>query len=249
MTDPQLEIRNPKSEIRNLPSHLAIIMDGNGRWARARDLPRLKGHKAGAEALRPIVIECANLKLDALTVYSFSTENWARSDEEVMGLMSLYVQYLVSERPLFMDNNVRFKHIGNRDGLPAEVLEQLDALAELTAGHTGMTFVLALNYGSREEIARAARSIAEQVKAGTLDPADITPDTVAAHLDTADLPDPDLLIRTSGELRLSNYLLWQLSYAEFYITDLHWPGFTVDELHKAFAAFAGRQRRFGAVVS
>ncbi len=237
-----------KSEIQNQPRHLAIIMDGNGRWAKARGLHRLKGHKAGAEALRPIVIECANLKLDALTVYSFSTENWARSDEEVMGLMSLYVQYLVSERPLFMDNNVRFKHIGNREGLPPEVLDQIDQLTAMTTAHTGTTFVLALNYGSREEITRATRAIAAKVKAGELDPADITDRTIADHLDTAGLPDPDLLVRTSGELRLSNYLLWQLSYAEFYITDKHWPDFTVEELHKAFEAFASRQRRFGAVL-
>lgn len=238
-----------KPEPDTLPRHVAIIMDGNGRWAQARDLPRLKGHKAGAEALRPIVIECANRKLDALTVYSFSTENWARSDDEVMGLMSLYVQYLVSERPLFMDNNVRFRHIGIREGLPPEVLDQLDALADMTRDHTGMTFVLALNYGSRQEITEATRAIAAKAAAGQLDPAAIDETTVADHLDTAGLPDPDLLIRTSGELRLSNYLLWQLSYAEFYITEKHWPDFTVEELHKAFAAFGDRNRRFGGVVS
>jgi len=222
-------------------------MDGNGRWATARGQDRLKGHKAGAEALRPIVIEAANLGLDALTVYSFSTENWARSDREVMGLMSLYVQYLVSERPLFLDNNVRFRHIGARDGLPAEVLGEIDALTELTKEHTGTTFVLALNYGSRGEITDAVRAIAEKVNAGGLSPAQITDQTIADHLHTAGLPDPDLLIRTAGEMRLSNYLLWQISYAELWVTDTLWPDFTVETLHEAFAAYRGRKRKFGAV--
>ena len=223
-------------------------MDGNGRWATARGQDRLKGHKAGAEALRPIVIEAANLGLDALTVYSFSTENWARSDREVMGLMSLYVQYLVSERPLFMDNNVRFRHIGCRDGLPPEVLGELDALAEMTKDHTGTTFVLALNYGSRAEITDAVRAITAKVEAGQLAPPQITDQTISDHLHTAGLPDPDLLIRTAGEMRLSNYLLWQISYAELWVTDTLWPDFTVQTLHEAFAAFRGRKRKFGAVL-
>jgi len=222
-------------------------MDGNGRWATARGQDRLKGHKAGAEALRPIVIEAANLGLDALTVYSFSTENWARSDREVMGLMSLYVQYLVSERPLFLDNNVRFRHIGSRDGLPPQVLDEIDALTELTKEHTGTTFVLALNYGSRAEIADAVRAIADKVNTGKLSPAQITDQTISDHLHTAGLPDPDLLIRTAGEMRLSNYLLWQISYAELWVTDTLWPDFTVETLHEAFAAFRGRKRKFGAV--
>ena len=231
-----------------LPKHVAIIMDGNGRWAQARGKDRSYGHKAGAEVVRPIVTACSDLNLEALTLYAFSTENWTRSNEEVSTLMDLYVMYLESERQLFFDNNVRFNQIGRRDGLPPEVLDALDRMKEDTKSHTGLTMTLALNYGSRSEITDATRAIAEKVKRGELSPQDITPDTIAEHLYTADLPDPDLLVRTAGEMRLSNYLLWQLSYAEFYVTDVCWPEFTVEELHKALSAYKGRTRRFGGVV-
>lgn len=231
-----------------LPRHLAVIMDGNGRWATARGKSRSAGHHAGAEAVRPIVTRCAALGLEALTLYSFSTENWTRSQDEVSFLMELYVAYLMSERPLFMENNVRFMQIGRREGLPAQVLDELDATAAMTAHHDGLTLALAINYGSRSEITDAVQAIARKVQAGELDPSDITPQTISSHLYTAGLPDPDLLIRTAGEMRLSNYLLWQLSYAELYVADVCWPDFDVSELDKAFEAYASRTRKFGAVV-
>lgn len=231
-----------------LPKHIAIIMDGNGRWAQARGKNRSYGHKAGAEIVRPIVTECSDLGLEALTLYAFSTENWTRSREEIDTLMDLYVAYLESERQLFFDNNVRFNQIGRREGLPNQVLDTLDRMQEDTAKHDGLTMTLALNYGSRSEITDAMRAIATKVAKGVLPPGDIDEQTIAEHLYTHDLPDPDLLIRTAGEMRLSNYLLWQLSYAEFYVTDVCWPEFSVDELHKALAAFKGRTRRFGGVV-
>ncbi|MBX2851145.1 MAG: isoprenyl transferase [Phycisphaeraceae bacterium] len=238
----------PDNTTKPLPKHVAIIMDGNGRWAQARGKDRSYGHKAGAEVVRPIVTACSDLGLEALTLYAFSTENWTRSNEEVSTLMDLYVMYLESERQLFFDNNVRFNQIGSRDGLPPEVLDALDRMKEETKHHTGLTMTLALNYGSRHELTLAAKSIAKKVKLGDMKLTDITEQTITDHLYTAGLPDPDLLIRTAGEMRLSNYLLWQLSYAEFYVTDVCWPEFTVEELQKALAAFKGRTRRFGGVV-
>lgn len=240
------EIHDPRLEI--LPRHAAIIMDGNGRWAQARGKDRSWGHKQGAEVVRSIVTECSDLGLKALTLYAFSTENWTRSMDEIDVLMQLYVMYLESERDLFMDNNVIFRHIGRRDGLPQNLLDALDGLRDATAKNTGMTMMLALNYGSRAEITDAVNAIAQKVAEGDLAPGSITDETITDHLDTAGLPDPDLLIRTAGEMRLSNYLLWQLSYAEFYVTDVCWPDFTVQELHKALESFRGRTRRFGGVV-
>ncbi|MFN3168364.1 MAG: isoprenyl transferase [Phycisphaeraceae bacterium] len=241
-----LEIKDQRSAI--LPKHVAIIMDGNGRWAQARGSDRSYGHKAGAEVVRPIVIACSDLGLEALTLYAFSTENWTRSSEEIDTLMQLYVAYLESERQLFFDNNVRFNQIGRREGLPPEVLDALDRMKADTKDHTGLTMTLALNYGSRAEITDAVKAIADKVAEGALAPEQITEQTIAHHLYTAGLPDPDLLIRTAGEMRLSNYLLWQLSYAEFYVTDVCWPEFSVDELNKALSAYKGRTRRFGGVV-
>ena len=223
-------------------------MDGNGRWATSRGLSRSEGHSAGVEAVRPIVTRAAGLGLDALTLYSFSTENWARSRDEVDHLMRLCVAYLVSERDLFMDNGVRLRPIGRRDGLPPDVLETLDETVALTASNPGMTLCLALNYGSRAEIVDGVRALARRVAEGSLDPADIDEAAIDASLYTAGLPDPDLLVRTAGEMRLSNYLLWQLSYAELYVTDVCWPDFTPDHFDAALAAFGGRTRRFGGVV-
>ncbi|MEM9108521.1 MAG: isoprenyl transferase [Planctomycetota bacterium] len=238
----------PIDTTKPLPKHVAIIMDGNGRWAQARGKDRSYGHKAGAEVVRPIVTECSDLNLEALTLYAFSTENWTRSSEEIDTLMELYVAYLESERQLFFDNNVRFNQIGRRDGLPSQVLDALDRMVEDTKGHNGLTMTLALNYGSRAEITDAVQAIAQKSAEGALAPGSIDEQTITDHLYTAGLPDPDLLIRTAGEMRLSNYLLWQLSYAEFYVTDVCWPEFSVDELHKALNAFKGRTRRFGGVV-
>ncbi len=231
-----------------LPRHIAIIMDGNGRWARAQGKDRSYGHRKGGECIRPLVTECAKLGIEALTLYSFSTENWTRDQEEIDFLMGLYVEYLIAERGELDKNNIRFVQLGRRDGLPQEVLDELDRTVDLTKNNTGLTLALALNYGSRMEIADAVRDIADKVKAGSLDPKSITEQTISDHLYTAGLPDPDLLIRTAGEMRLSNYLLWQISYAEIYVTDICWPEFDVPQLHIALDAFAKRKRKFGAVV-
>jgi undecaprenyl diphosphate synthase len=230
-----------------LPRHVAIIMDGNGRWARQQGLPRFAGHRAGARTVRTIVEECARLGLAQLTLYSFSVENWKRPADEVNLLMDLYVEYLISQRQLLIDNNIRFVQIGRRQGLPAPVLQELDRTLDITGKNTGMTLCLAINYGSRSEITDAVRAIAQKARLGTLDPASITPETISENLYTAGMPDPDLLIRTAGEMRISNYLLWQISYAEFYVTNVFWPDFSIGELHKAFENFAGRNRRFGGI--
>ncbi|WP_428389846.1 polyprenyl diphosphate synthase [Mucisphaera sp.] len=228
-----------------LPRHVAIIMDGNGRWAKARGLDRSEGHKAGAVRTPPVVEAASRLGIEAMTLYSFSTENWARAEAEVGCLMDLYTEYLVSQRPLLIDNNLRFRHLGQREGLPKRVLAELDRNAELTAGHTGLTLYLALNYGSRQEMTSAVRSIADDIASGEVEPAEVDEDLIASRLGTAGSADPDLLIRTSGEMRLSNYLLWQLSYAELYVTETLWPDFTVEDFHAALRDYAGRQRRFG----
>ncbi len=230
-----------------LPRHIAVIMDGNGRWAQRQGKPRTFGHQEGTKAVRAIVTECASLGLDALTLYSFSIENWKRPADEVAFLMELYVEYLFAEREEMMDNNVRFVQIGRREPLPAPVLDALDETVRLTANNTGLTLALALNYGSRTEIADAAAAIARDVQAGRLEPDQVDETLFARYLYTAALPDPDLLVRTAGEMRVSNYLLWQISYAELYVSDVCWPDFTVDQLHAAIRDFAQRQRKFGAV--
>ena len=230
-----------------LPRSVAIIMDGNGRWALAQGLPRSAGHRQGAKGTRRIVTEAARLGIEVLTLYSFSLENWTRPNDEVNTLMDIYATYLASERHSFMENNVRLCHLGRREGLPDSVLRELDETARVSSANTGMTLCLALNYGSRAEITDAVRKIARQVAAGQLDPAGIDDATIAAHLDTAGLPDTDLLIRTAGEMRVSNFLLWQISYAELYVTDAFWPDFDEAEFHKALRAYAARRRRFGGV--
>ncbi len=230
-----------------VPRHIAIIMDGNGRWAQRQGKPRLFGHQQGATVVRSIVTECARLELDALTLYSFSVDNWKRPAEEVEFLMELYAEYLVRERQTMMDNNVRFIQIGRREGLPAAVLQQLDDAVAHTAGNTGLTLALAINYGSRAEITDAVRRLAQQVQRGELQPQQIDEQLISDHLDTAGLPDPDLLIRTAGEMRLSNYLLWQISYAELHVAQKCWPDFGVEDLREAIRDFARRHRKFGAV--
>ena len=230
-----------------LPKHLAVIMDGNGRWATSRGLPRSAGHTAGVEAVRPVVTRCRELGLEAVTLYSFSTENWAREKEEVHHLMGLCLLYLQSELPLFQENGIRLRRLGAEEGLPAEVLDAFAEVEEATAGNEAMTLCLALNYGSRAEIVTAVRGLARRVAAGELEPSAIDEAAIDAGLYTSGLPDPDLLVRTAGEMRLSNFLLWQLSYAELYVTDTLWPDFGVAELDAALAAFSGRVRRFGGV--
>lgn len=230
-----------------MPRHIAIIMDGNGRWAKQRGLPRIEGHRIASETVREIVTECAQLGLDCLTLYSFSLENWKRPRDEVDGLMALYAQYLAQERPTIVDNNIRLVQVGRREGLPESVLRELDQTAEVSAANDGMRLCLALNYGGRTEIADAVRDIARRVAQGGLDPEKIDEATIANALYTAGLPDPDLVIRSAGEMRISNFLLWQISYAELWVTDVLWPDFRKQQLHDAIRSFARRERRFGDV--
>ena len=227
------------------PRHIAIIMDGNGRWAQARGLPRIEGHRRGAETVRRITEEAARLDLTQLTLYAFSSENWRRPRPEVEFLMELYRQHLIQERPTIMTNNIRLRTIGRREGIPAAALEEVDRTVRESAANTGMTLCLAVNYGSRQEIADAARRLVERAARGALTPHQVSEETFAAELDTAGMPDPDLLVRTAGEMRLSNFLLWQMSYAELWVTETLWPEFGEADLHAAIAAFAGRERRFG----
>jgi len=237
------------SAITNIPRHIAVIMDGNGRWATARGMDRSYGHHKGAQRVPPLVEHCSELGVEALTLYSFSTENWTRSQDEVDFLMALCVEFLMAQRQSLLDNNIQFRHVGHREGLPPEVIRALDETAELTKSHTGMTLCLAINYGARSEITEAVRDIARKVAAGELVPNAIDEQTISNHLFTAGLPDPDLLIRTAGELRVSNYLLWQISYAEMYVADVCWPEFDLEAFDKALSCFKGRTRKFGAVVS
>jgi undecaprenyl diphosphate synthase len=226
---------------------VAIIMDGNGRWGRARGLSRSAGHEAGGRNVRRVVTEAARLGLSALTLYSFSIENWQRPREEVNTLMHLYAQYLREERETIMSHNIRLRHLGRRKGLPPLVLEELDETLDVSSTNTGMFLCLALNYGSRAEITGAIGKIARSVADGSIKPEDIDDGIISDHLDTAGVLDPDLVIRTSGEMRLSNFLLWQVSYAEFYVADVHWPDFDEPQFHKALQAYAGRNRRYGGV--
>jgi undecaprenyl diphosphate synthase len=229
------------------PRSVAIIMDGNGRWARERGLPRPLGHREGAHVVRRIVREATRLGMQALTLYSFSSENWSRPPEEVDALMHLYAEYFINERPELMENNVRMRVLGSREGLPDYLIKEMDESLRVSSANTGMWLCLALNYGSRNEITRAVRSICRRVADGELAPEDVGRQTISDSLDTAGVPDPDLLVRTAGEMRISNYLLWQISYAELYVTETYWPDFDEEEFQKALAAFADRHRRFGGV--
>ncbi len=242
--DPRVELGLERHQ---LPRHIAVIMDGNGRWARRRGLPRIRGHVEGAANVRQIITHCARLGIEALTLYSFSSENWKRPRDEVDALMELYAEYLVRERREIMDNDVRLIQIGRREGLPEAVLRELDITCELSRHNRGLKLCLAINYGSRQEIADAARALARKVRDGLLDPERIDEAAVAECLYTAGIVDPDLLIRTAGEMRISNFLLWQISYAEFYVSDVLWPDFGKEDLNEAIRVFARRERRFGAV--
>ncbi len=222
-------------------------MDGNGRWAKARDLPRIKGHEQGAKTVRSMVTHCARLGIEALTLYSFSTENWKRPKVEVDFLMGLYVQYLIAERETIMDNDVQFLHVGRREGLPESVLSEMDRTVEMSRDNGGLKLCLALNYGSREEIVDAVRGIAKDVEAGRIGAEDIDEAMISGSLYTAGLPDPDLLIRTANERRVSNFLLWQISYAEIHVSNVYWPDFAAENLDEAIRDFASRERRYGDV--
>ncbi|MBC7505943.1 MAG: isoprenyl transferase [Sandarakinorhabdus sp.] len=225
--------------------HLAIIMDGNGRWAKARRLPRIAGHRAGVEAVRRVVEAAPDLGIEVLTLYAFSSENWKRPADEVADLMGLLRHYIQSEINALHKNGVRLDFIGNYRALKPDLVAMLDSARVKTAGNSRLTLIMALNYGGQDEMVRAVKSLAREVAAGKLDPEAITVDTLGARLDTADLPPPDLVLRTSGEMRLSNFLLWQSAYAEFVATDTLWPDFDAAALAGAVAEFATRERRFG----
>ena len=228
-----------------LPKHVAIIMDGNGRWAIQRGMPRLQGHRNAVKGVRACVEASAELGLQVLTLYAFSTENWQRPRKEVSALMNLFFEFLEKELHTMLDNNVRFQLIGNREGLPDFLQNRLSHALDSTATNTGLLMNLALNYGGRDEMVRAVRKIAESVKKGDLLLENIDESLVSAHTYTAGHPDPDLIIRTSGELRLSNFLIWQAAYAEFYFTEVLWPDFTKEDLYKALLEFQQRKRRRG----
>ena len=228
-----------------LPRHVAIIMDGNGRWAQRRGLPRIEGHRRGVTSVRTVTEQCVARGIGQLTLYCLSSENWRRPEAELAFLMHLLEQYLVEERALLMRQRIRLSVIGSRDGLPAATLAALDRTVEMCAGNDGMQLCLAINYGSRSEIVAAARDLARDAAAGLM-PADAIDEAAfAARLDTAGMPDPDLLIRTAGEMRLSNCLLWQISYADLWVTPVTWPEFTAAHLDEALASFAERDRRYG----
>lgn len=235
-------------DLTRVPHHVSIIMDGNGRWATARGLDRSRGHVAGVDALREAVTTSVRLGVDVFSVYAFSTENWSRPQREVDLLMHLFATTLVKELPLFHQENVRLLFLGDLNALPENTRKVFQQGLDETTENTGMVFALAVNYGARAEIARAARLLAADAAAGAIAPDDIDEAAVAGKLYTAGLPDPDLLIRTSGELRLSNYLLWQIAYAEFYVTDTLWPDFDRWDYLRAVVSYQGRSRRFGGVA-
>ncbi len=230
-----------------IPRHIAVIMDGNGRWARERGLPRIEGHRRGSEAVRACTAACLEAGVAHLTLYAFSKENWQRPPAEVKALMTLLDRFLAERTAEIMERNIRLRAIGHLQDLPEKARRRLDDAIARSADNTALTLTLALSYGSRTEIADAARAIACEVRAGTLEPDDITEETVAARLYTAGQPDPDLLVRTSGEMRISNFLLWQLSYTEIVVTQKLWPDFTKEDLFAAIREYAGRQRRFGGI--
>jgi len=230
-----------------VPAHVAIIMDGNGRWAKKRLMPRNFGHKAGAKAVEQICEDAYNLGIKYLTVYAFSTENWKRSTEEVTGIMNLLRSYLRDCIERASRNNMRVRVIGDRAALDADIVKSIEELEEKTAGYDGLNFTIALNYGGRDEITRGIRELINDIRQEKINPMKVDEKLISSYLDTRDIPDPDLLIRTSGELRLSNFLIWQLAYTEFYFTDVLWPDFTAGELKKAIRYYNGRDRRYGGV--
>lgn len=228
-----------------IPKSIAIILDGNGRWAERRNLPRAMGHKAGCETLEKTVEDCVRLGVECLTVYAFSTENWKRSALEVGALMKLLRFYMVKLIDVANKNNVKAVMIGDESRFEPDIRKGIKKLIEATKNNTGMVFAFAINYGGRDEIKRAVENIVDDVESGKISKCDISEELISSYLDTKNLPDPDLLIRTSGELRVSNFLLWQIAYSEFYITDTLWPDFDKEELLKAIESYSHRQRRFG----
>jgi undecaprenyl diphosphate synthase len=236
------------SEQNGLPRHIAIIMDGNGRWARKRGWNRIRGHIEGVKSVREITEECARKHIEQLTLYAFSSENWSRPRYEIELLMRLLKRYLVGERKTIMDNNIRFTVIGRIEGLPQDIQKEIATTIELSKDNTGMILCLALNYGGRTEIVDAARRLAQKVQEGKLLPEDISEETLKENMYTAGMRDPDLLIRTGGDMRVSNFLLWEISYTELWVTPVYWPDFRKKNLEEAIADYAGRERRYGGLV-
>jgi undecaprenyl diphosphate synthase len=229
------------------PQHVAVIMDGNGRWAQRRHLPRIEGHRRGVASVRRTVEEAARLHLGQLTLYCLSSENWKRPQRELDFLMHLLEQYMIEERSTIMRQNVTVRVIGRREGIPATTLAEMDKTVEMSAANTGTRLCLAINYGGRGEVVDAVRRIADEAREGTLDPAKIDETTIMDRLYTAGMPDPDLLIRTAGEMRISNFLLWQISYAELWVTERCWPEFEIADFHQAIRDYAARDRRYGGI--
>ena len=234
-------------DLENMPTHIAIIMDGNGRWAKSRFLPRTAGHKAGVETIRKVVKEADRLGIQYLTLYAFSTENWKRPKLEVDALMNLLVTYLRNEIDELHKNNIKLTAVGDFEKLPEACVKELHSAMDKTKDNTGVHLNLALNYGGRNDIREAVVEIAKEYKEGKISLEDITEERIKKHLSTGEIPDPDLVIRTSGEQRLSNFLLWDIAYSEFYYTDIHWPDFDGEALEKAIYAYQKRDRRFGGV--
>ena len=239
--------REINGERLTIPQHIAVILDGNGRWAKKRGMPRNYGHMQGAKTVEKICEDAGNLGVKYMTVYAFSTENWKRSEEEVNGIMNILRQYLISFKTHIKRDQLTVRVIGDRTKLADDINVLIDELWEMSKDNEGLVLTIALNYGSRDEITRAVRRMAADIQSGSLSPEQVDEQTVHSYLDTADLPDPDLLIRTSGEQRLSNYLLWQLAYTEFYFTDVLWPDFDRRELIRAIQYYNGRERRYGGV--
>ncbi len=238
----------PKNAIGKRAEHVAIVMDGNGRWAKKRGLPRLAGHRRGVETVRNIVEACPDLGVKYLTLFAFSTENWKRSDEEIAGLMQLFRNYMAREAERLIGSDVRLRFLGNRERLPDDILRMMEDLEARTQDRTKFSLNIALNHGGRDEITRASRRVAEKVASGALKPEEITEELIAQHLDSAGIPDPDLVIRTSGEYRISNFLLWQAAYAEYEFVDALWPDFSDKMLGEILERFGTRERRYGAAV-
>jgi undecaprenyl diphosphate synthase len=232
-----------------MPQHIAIIMDGNGRWAQKQHLPRIQGHRKGLEAVKAVVETCEDLRIKVLTLYAFSKENWHRPKKEVNDLMRMLQRYLRDQREKLLQRNVRLNAIGDLEELPSPILDTLGETMDMTRHRDGLTINLALSYGGRSEIVAGVRKVIEEVEAGRITKEDITPETFSTYLSTGDLPDPDLLIRTSGELRISNFLLWQIAYTELYFTPTLWPDFGKEELIQACVAYQNRERRFGLTTS
>ncbi|OHB65598.1 MAG: di-trans,poly-cis-decaprenylcistransferase [Planctomycetes bacterium RBG_13_50_24] len=234
-------------KLEQIPRHIAIIMDGNGRWAQSKSMPRVMGHRQGAKIIEKIALFCVDLGIESLTLYSFSTENWKRPKSEIQALMQIHSEYLVNIRPTLMKNNVKLIHLGRKEGLPPQVLKDLTETMTETSANTGMILALALNYSGRTELVDTTRKIAKAYKKGELSIEDIDEKCISQNLYANYLGEPDLLIRTANEMRISNFLLWQISYSEFYVTKTLWPDFTKTSIEKAILAYASRKRRFGTI--